>query len=496
MTQSRRPDAGGLLTRLARAVATGSLVGVGVVGASALTNCGGPDAVERDKDTARVPILLSQGETVPAPAHPAVAMLRGECTECHSRAHDAVLGHGAAASANCAECHPRTHDDIYRLYAATPRRAGVLPDPMFEARVQCADCHTDSTLAGTGGDRLAALDRTCTSCHGPKFAGMLPRWSAGIEWRTRAVSAYVARAVADGRLATSARARTHVRAAREALQAVNSAGAIHNVRGADALFRAAIDSAARAYGDAGVPAPLRPSLGPDPARVTCVGCHYGIESAHESAFGQLFDHGTHVLRGGVACSQCHSAANYVLPGTHDVDKRHGRTMLTSTSCSSCHHDETSTIACVACHTGDATIGRAIPVTMPLRLRPSHAPQTRQVEFEHRAHSSLECTGCHTSRTAVTSLAACATCHGTHHTQVAQCAACHGTDVGSAHKAADHLACTRCHSRETVALLTPDRSFCVSCHADRADHKPGRECSTCHMQSTPPELRKRILGGTP
>lgn len=495
MTESRRRATGSLLSGLARAVATGSLLGVAT---SALASCGRstPGASERDGDTARVAMLQSKGETNTKPNRPDVPMLRGECTECHPRTHDAVLGHGPAASASCAQCHARVHENIHQFYAAIPRRAGVPPDPMFEARVQCAECHADSTFAGVGAARVAALDRACTSCHGPKFAGMLPRWSAGMEWRTRSVSMYVARAVADRRLATTARARARVRFAREALQSVNSAGAVHNVRGADALFRAAIDSAVAAYADAGMAAPARPSLGPDPARITCVGCHYGIESSRGSIFGQAFDHGAHVLRGQVGCRQCHSAADYLLPGTHDLDKRHGRTMLTPASCSGCHHDPASGAACATCHTGDPRLGRAITVTLPLRLRPANAPRSRQVAFEHPAHVNLDCANCHTSRGAVTQVTACATCHERHHTEVSRCTACHGTEVHAAHAAADHLACTRCHTRETVALLTPDRSFCVSCHVDRADHKRGRECSTCHMQSTPPELRKRILGGTP
>ena len=72
-------------------------------------------------------------------------------------------------------------------------------------------------------------------------------------------------------------------------------------------------------------------------------------------------------------------------------------------------------------------------------------------------------------------------------------ACHGPDVRGSHLLSNHLTCTDCHARATLSLLMPDRSFCVLCHAAQADHMRGRECSTCHMQSTPAELQKKILG---
>ncbi len=489
MNAFRRGVAGGLFVRLARAVAVGLLVGIS---GSALTSCSSsapPPRATRDT-TAHVAVL--QGSDRDAPTR----VLSTECTDCHPHTHDAVLGRGPSASARCGACHASVHDTIQALYAGLTRRAAVRPDPMFVARVQCAECHSDTTLAmRAGAARLAAVDRACTSCHGPKFVGMLPRWSTGMQWRTRAVSEYVNRAAADPRLTTAPSARARIQAAKQTVILVTTAGALHNVRGADALLRSALDSAAAAYTGPGLAVPERPTLGPDPARVSCVGCHYGIEGARDSVFGQPFDHSAHVLRGNVACNACHSAVDYIVPGKHEVDKRHGRTMVTPASCNACHHNATSAVACSTCHAGDARLARAIRVAMPLRLRPPNAPTSRDVAFEHRDHAKVECASCHTARTAVRTTAACATCHQTHHVAVAQCMKCHGSDMHAAHKAADHLACTNCHARETLALLTPDRSFCVSCHADRAAHKGGRECSACHMQSTPSELRKRILSGT-
>jgi nitrate reductase cytochrome c-type subunit len=67
-------------------------------------------------------------------------------------------------------------------------------------------------------------------------------------------------------------------------------------------------------------------------------------------------------------------------------------------------------------------------------------------------------------------------------------------VRAAHKDDDHLTCASCHARETVAQLTPNRAFCVTCHADQAKHKPARDCSSCHFGGTPAALHRRMLGG--
>ena len=198
MTTFRRRVAGGLLVGLARAAAVGCMAGV--VG-GAVTSCApaGPPAAERDTTGRDTLGQLAMAEPVERATSAsavrevgAVPTLRAECTTCHPAAHDAVLGTSRATSLRCAECHPSVHEAIQALYAGRAVHPAVRADPMFLARVECAGCHSDTVLAvGPGVARLAAIDRTCVGCHGRTFAGMLPRWSAGVAWRTRAVSVYV-----------------------------------------------------------------------------------------------------------------------------------------------------------------------------------------------------------------------------------------------------------------------------------------------------------------
>jgi len=55
----------------------------------------------------------------------------------------------------------------------------------------------------------------------------------------------------------------------------------------------------------------------------------------------------------------------------------------------------------------------------------------------------------------------------------------------------HVACDNCHAENVVALLTPDRAFCQTCHADTREHHTGRECSTCHFLAAPDEFRAHL-----
>lgn len=494
MTALGRRAAGGLWIRLANAVAAGTLAGV--LGGTITSCSSGPSnsAVARD--------VVETVAAAPAAELATPRTMRADCLSCHAKAHQAVLGRGPAALVRCEECHANVHakyKSIEALYAGRTPDSAMHADPMFVAHVKCVECHTDSALAKPQAARAAELDAACTSCHGAKFGGMVSRWSAGMDWRTRDVSSFVNRAAADPRL-TGNPARSPLRSAREAVAFVAAGGGIHNLRGADALLRGALDSVSAAYQAVGIAAPARPALGPDPASVSCVGCHYGIESSRDSVFGLRFDHGAHVINAGVACTKCHSGVDYLVPDKRDstkdvVDRRHGKTFVSAATCENCHHAPTTNVGCAQCHTGDARLGRTIAVAMPLKLTQRGAPASRTVAFDHRRHGKLDCSNCHVNRPDVRTAASCTNCHQSHHEQASQCSACHGTTAHDAHKAADHLNCTACHARQTVALLTPNRTFCVTCHADHKDHKPGRECSSCHMQSSPAELKKKILSGT-
>ncbi len=419
-----------------------------------------------------------------------------DCTSCHPSVHATMVIGARGASARCITCHAGAHEAIQTLYTGKGADTALRPDRMFLARVECRSCHTDSVLAArAAAPRLAAITGACTSCHGTRFQSMLPRWNEGMNRRSRITGAYVTAATADRRLA--ARAGTHalLESAGADVALVVNGGGLHNVVGADALLRSAIRKVGSAYNDAGLPVPPPPVLGPDPATVSCAYCHYGVETVSDTIFGQTFNHADHVVGAEIACTRCHSSANYFMAGGGQVDPAHGKTTVTAAACSECHHVNSS-LACTTCHSREALGARPELVTLSLHLQQAGAPALREVAFRHGAHPALECTSCHTSRTAVTTVASCTSCHEAHHRQAADCTICHGTKLLAAHTAADHLACAQCHARATLELLTGDRTLCLTCHVDRRGHHPSQECAPCHLQMSPAEVRARILGRKP
>ena len=419
-----------------------------------------------------------------------------DCMSCHPRAHAITVPGGRSASVLCTTCHQREHEAVQALFRGRAADSVLQPDRMFLARVGCRACHTNAALAATTPAlRLAAFTRACTSCHGSRFQTMLPRWSEAMGRHTRDVDAYVTAASADRSLEGRDGVRARLDSARANVSLVVKGVGVHNVVGADALLRSAVRKTGAAYTRAGLPIPSTPALGPDPSAGSCAYCHYGVETASGTIFGQSFRHADHVASTDIACTRCHSSATYFVGTGGQPDPAHGKTTVTAAECSACHH-VTSSLACTACHTRQSLAGRAETVTMPLHLQPKGAPTSRAVAFTHDAHAAVACVNCHTSRAAVVTVASCATCHDAHHRQAADCATCHGPKLLVVHKTADHLICAQCHARATLELLTGDRTFCVSCHVDKRDHKPGRECAPCHLQLSPTEVKDRILGRKP
>jgi hypothetical protein len=55
----------------------------------------------------------------------------------------------------------------------------------------------------------------------------------------------------------------------------------------------------------------------------------------------------------------------------------------------------------------------------------------------------------------------------------------------------HVGCDACHAPEIVARLTPDRPFCLTCHAAQREHRADRECTVCHFQMEPAAFQAHL-----
>jgi len=169
-------------------------------------------------------------------------------------------------------------------------------------------------------------------------------------------------------------------------------------------------------------------------------------------------------------------------------------------CQICHHTDPPRNDCARCHEPDS-----LPKTLEVHIAIAAAgkpARDRMVAFPHGRHAELRCVACHgqpVTMAPLDSATTCRGCHAEHHEAGRSCATCHRTEsIAQTHALPvnAHVACDACHPTGAITPLSPTRSFCLVCHDPAVDHNPGRECTTCHLQSDPQEYRGRLLGGPP
>lgn len=207
-------------------------------------------------------------------------------------------------------------------------------------------------------------------------------------------------------------------------------------------------------------------------------------SAAPAVTTDSFPHPRHAK---LACLTCHRSATEHGELTFEVPR----------GCNICHHQAPATSTCSTCHAGDKL---ATPHSTQVRVQvPKQEARIRPVAFRHDRHVNLlRCQECHTTPVTMAlpeSRRECRDCHEKHHSPDRDCATCHSQgNIREAHAKEDyaHARCDACHTASTVSLLTPNRSFCSTCHVpQRDDHYRRRECTTCHFLAEPEAYRKRL-----
>ena len=122
-------------------------------------------------------------------------------------------------------------------------------------------------------------------------------------------------------------------------------------------------------------------------------------------------------------------------------------------------------------------------------------RVRRLTFAHDDHATQECLTCHTTSVTLQFGRDCASCHEYHHHQDARCMTCHEQVETPVHTGEVHEGCggSECHGDAPVLSLTPTRNVCQVCHQDMVDHRPGQECTACHV-GFGDNLTERALGG--
>ncbi len=387
-----------------------------------------------------------------------------ECTQCHTEMVHDLFSLREAAELDCAACHQRVHEAQQQLYAGIGgHEAAEAPSSMFLARVSCTGCHELPRNVSAHESVRFAGEASCLSCHGIRYANILPSWQQEMDRKVRLTARVVEGA---GRAAGSAPVRVRaqvdslLRLARENVEFVERGKGAHNIAYADGLLRASLELVEQAV-EAGNLRYTVPhvDLGPRVSENVCLQCHLGVERRELSFRGTAFDHERHVLGAGLDCTSCHSSFD-----------DHGETRLTSPSdCVGCHHARIGSRNCAECHAGPGGAPEA-PVVTAIGDFP-HAP--------HR-EAGLSCTTCHAAPNMSGESVDCAACHDLHHQPEAHCLSCHRGGVKDKHALAfGHLQCSQCHGDKAKGITQWSRQVCTVCHADRVDHNPPAACDLCH-----------------
>jgi len=385
------------------------------------------------------------------------------CIQCHSPIEHRVVSLATNVQLDCQSCHRSVHEDQQRMFAGVGGH-GVerMPSSMFQARVSCVGCH-DQAASLPGHDSVnVASESSCLSCHGVRFANVLPGWQKEMERKVGRVTPVVEAASAAARsvrLSQRTAADSLLGLARENLRFVREGKGAHNIAYSDQLLRASLDLVRQAVREGHLPYRVPDvDLGPPVSQNMCLQCHLGVQQQQGTFQGRSFDHTDHVLSAGLECSQCHTP----------FSKHGGITLASASACGSCHHPAVQRVNCAQCHQGP---GGA----------PTRAFDLPQGRFEHGPHvaADLQCSECHTPPAMGARDLKCDDCHEQHHRPKVACLSCHEGGALADHDRTDHVLCSQCH--ESVPRLTSwTRNVCTACHADMTDHHPGKPCQACHQ----------------
>ncbi len=414
-------------------------------------------------------------------------------SDCHKQEDTKiVLGKMADQTAShCTACH-RFTADVPRLATVDSARGTLVP-----AQRQCLSCHEMEAILADFRPALEPHGATCGTCHNPHLhetpaaavtscaaAKCHDNWRdepfhVGKEHRTGADRCLTCHLPHQSKVDASdcegchreVRARSRLRPpvpfdTLGALRRISLLPDLHPMPPGD--LRGKGDAPPEDAPSGGVlwrPAVPAPATGPAPQ--------------------DSFPHAPHRRH---ACLECHT----------NREGHGGLTFVPPRGCNICHHQAPARSDCATCH-------RAQPPAPVQHLTvrvtvPNEPVRAREVPFSHETHVAKRCTECHTTPVTLAPTAAlleCRSCHEEHHTADRSCAACHTAgDLRARHEdpKTSHQRCDACHTPTTVALLTPTRPFCLTCHEpQRADHYVQKECTVCHFLAEPAAFRPRLVG---
>jgi nitrate/TMAO reductase-like tetraheme cytochrome c subunit len=411
-----------------------------------------------------------------------------QCVECHSSS----LHQFTAADQTCAQsgCHTD---------------AGIQLGAMSDLTIHCAACHGFSAPTVDEADAALALspdEETCLSCHAMRVLVELPEpdphegsCASCHNPHEQTTPAEAAQSCSSSQCHSDPEALTPFHEGLDdgvlgecmychqahdfAIDGENCAachqnvmqddpGAVRQSASREGFHGAGVPALAAGVPGAGAPSSAAPPSALAPGASLLHSWGYPLPQTLD------FRHSDHP---DIDCAQCHQST-----------EQHGEvTVTTVTDCRSCHHSETTVLAdgCAACHEESGTTGDPYSETRTMTFSTGSVVE-RELPFDHEAHVSQECATCHTEGLELSAAdVECASCHVEHHQPLNDCMSCHAEPEDDAHTVdVAHVTCSGagCHTPAPFEGLPRTRPFCLSCHQDQVDHRPGGDCAECHALS--------------
>ncbi|MES2306266.1 MAG: hypothetical protein V4558_12200 [Gemmatimonadota bacterium] len=399
------------------------------------------------------------------------------CVTCHAFTADlpALADRDSARKAlvpsekQCRSCHQMDGKPTGFVLAKDPHKgscgschdvhAHALP---IDAKASCTKCHTDlASSAFHNGKNHQRVKTECLTCHNPHAASVDASDCVGCHTSVRARGKFRPPLPFD----TNAVLKRRV--------AMNPT---------PMPLHATVESSSQGEVDVPEHRGKGDALPEDPPP--------GSGPRAETSARATLDSFPHARHTSLPCLTCHTVNR----------AKNGLVFEAPRGCDLCHHQsamagKVAASDCLRCHAA-AKIAVAKPTTVAVRVG-TRAPVPRQVLFRHEIHQKLDCAACHQAPNIVPpdSVRSCVACHDQHHAEQRDCSSCHSrAENRTAHTRATHTGCDACHTATRIAILTPSRTFCLTCHQPQRNHQPAAECSSCHFLESPADYRKHLMRG--
>jgi hypothetical protein len=304
-----------------------------------------------------------------------------ECQYCHLVIQHKSIARTLDIKPECSSCHESQHIEQFSLFVGKRIHdtSIPLPNPMFEAGLNCKACHIfhkyEGGVAGLS-QATIAKGESCEKCHGKGYGKLFRRWEAIMQEKVETIGSQLE--VVRGLVSASVTSPDSIDRINKILenallnyQLVKRGNIVHNVAFCDQLLAEAADYLNQVlidikHGEKLLDMSVYSEMVPS----QCKNCHYGQETVTVEAFGIQFQHSIHIVEQKLPCSKCHS--DY---------QQHGETIISKEECLQCHHSQ-DVVSCEDCHRLQAQVYNG-----KIAFLPDAQPDVMAAE-------DIECRACH------------------------------------------------------------------------------------------------------